>query len=81
VDIEEGLNAGMWTVGLSQTGNLMGLSEAEVNALPLAELSVANQTIAARLYQAGAHEVIAGIWDLFGVLQSINSRLAQGERP
>src|SRR5207237_5656764 len=32
-DIEEGLNAGMWTVGLAKTGNEMGLSESEIAAL------------------------------------------------
>jgi phosphonoacetaldehyde hydrolase len=33
LDIEEGLNAGMRTVGLSRTGNLVDLSEQEVQAL------------------------------------------------
>ena len=37
VDIEEGLNSGMWSVGLSQTGNLLGLSEVEVKALSVKE--------------------------------------------
>ena len=71
----------MWTVGLSHTGNFMGLSEAEVNAMPSAELSAANQQVAARLYQAGAHYVIDGIWDLPGIIERINSSLAQGEHP
>src|SRR5262245_12176697 len=29
-DIEEGLNAGMWTIGLSVTGNEMGFSESQL---------------------------------------------------
>src|SRR5207249_702218 len=29
-DIEEGLNAGMWTIGLAKTGNEMGLTESEI---------------------------------------------------
>ena len=81
VDIEEGLNSGMWTVGLSQTGNLMGLNEAEVNALSAEERESANQRIANQLYQAGAHYVIKGIWELPVVLKDIESRLAHGERP
>jgi phosphonoacetaldehyde hydrolase len=32
-DIEEGKNAGMWTIGLTRTGNLVGLSVAEWNQL------------------------------------------------
>jgi len=81
VDIEEGLNAGMWTVGLSQTGNLLGLGEAEVKALSPAERKTANQRISDNLYQAGANYVIDGIWDLPGVMNDIESRLAHGERP
>ncbi len=36
-DIEEGLNAGMWTIGVAMTGNEVGLSEAEITKLPVAE--------------------------------------------
>src|SRR5882762_1158654 len=32
-DIDEGLNAGMWTIGLAKTGNEMGLTEAQVARL------------------------------------------------
>ena len=81
VDIEEGLNAGMWTVGLSLTGNLLGLSEAEVKALSPDEREAENQIAAARLSQAGAHYVIDGIWDLPDILDDIEFRLANGEQP
>jgi len=81
VDIEEGLNAGMWTVGISQTGNLLGLSEAEVKVLPPEEKKAANQRISDQLYQAGANYVIDGIWDLPDVIHDIEIRLANGERP
>ncbi|MGZ9166950.1 MAG: phosphonoacetaldehyde hydrolase [Anaerolineales bacterium] len=80
-DIEEGLNAGMWTVGLSQTGNLLGLREEEVNALSPQKREEARQEIETQLYQAGAHYVIDGIWDLPLILDEIESRLANGERP
>jgi phosphonoacetaldehyde hydrolase len=33
-DVEEGLNAGAWTVGVAQTGNMIGLSEHDSAALP-----------------------------------------------
>ncbi len=32
-DIGEGLNAGMWVIGLALTGNEMGLNEEEVKVL------------------------------------------------
>ena len=81
VDIEEGLNAGMWTVGLSLTGNLLGLKEAEVNALSEEDKESALEKIEAQFYQTGAHYVIEGIWDLPDVLDDIEFRLAHGEHP
>ena len=80
-DIEEGLNAGMWSVGLSQTGNLLGLSETEADALKPKEREAANQRVAAQLYQAGAHCVVDGIWGLPAAISNIESRLALGECP
>ncbi len=80
-DIEEGLNAGMWTVGLALTGNLLGLREAEVNALTTEERQTTRERIAAQLYRAGAHAVVDGIWDLPQALARIEYWLSQGERP
>jgi len=80
-DIEEGLNAGMWTVGLSMTGNLLGLTEAEAKALSPEESDAAQLKIETQLYQAGAHYVIDGIWSLPEVLDDIEHRLSQGEKP
>ena len=81
VDIEEGLNASMWAVGVSLTGNMLGLKEADVNALPTEEREAAIQKVATRFYQAGAHVVIEGIWDLPEALEDIQSHLAHGEYP
>lgn len=81
VDIEEGLNAGMWTVGLSLTGNLLGLTEAEANTLRPEEKEKAKQNIETQLHQAGAHFVVDGIWDLPRVIDEIETCMARGERP
>jgi phosphonoacetaldehyde hydrolase len=80
-DIEEGLNAGMWTVGLSLTGNLLGLRQDEVDALTMEQRQAARDEFEAMLYRAGAHYVVDGIWDLPPVLESIEQRLKQGGRP
>lgn len=80
-DIEEGLNAGVWTVGLSQTGNLMGLTEEEFNQLSDDEQVTALEKVEEQLYRAGAHYVIEGIWDMPIILDEIEDRLANGERP
>ncbi|MBK9782316.1 MAG: phosphonoacetaldehyde hydrolase [Anaerolineales bacterium] len=81
IDIEEGLNAGTWTVGLSQTGNLMGLTKEEFTNLSDEDQASALERVEDQLYRAGAHYVIDGIWDLPIVLEEIEDRLANGERP
>ena len=80
-DIEEGLNAGMWSVGIALTGTLLGLSEIEVDALTPAERQAARERIAGELYRAGAHVVVDGIWELPVALERIESWLAQGQSP
>jgi len=80
-DIEEGLNAGMWSVGVSRTGNLVGLSEADFSALPREEQNARTQTAATKLTAAGAHYVIESISDVLPVLDAIDNRLFDGERP
>ncbi len=81
VDIEEGINAGAWTIGLVKTGNLMGLTESEVLALPASELAERKQNIIVRLLQAGAHYTADSLADCPPLVAEINQRLAKGERP
>jgi phosphonoacetaldehyde hydrolase len=81
VDVEEGLNAGMWTVGISLTGNLSGRSEVEVDALPIDERKEICRIAEMKLLQTGAHRVIEGIWELPGVLDEINAAISLGARP
>jgi len=80
-DILEGLNAGMWTIGVAKTGNEMGLTEQEVSALADEVLKRKLARAYERMYQAGAHYVVDGISDVPDVLDKINARLARGERP
>lgn len=81
MDIEEGLNAGMWTIGIAMTGNELGLPEAEVHAL---EPDTLRERLAAardKLYRAGAHYVVNALADAPPLVDEINARLARGERP
>jgi phosphonoacetaldehyde hydrolase len=80
-DIAEGLNAGMWTIGLAKTGNEMGLTEARVNALAPAAREERLCRARQRMAQAGAHYVVDGVGDILPILDEINARLARGERP
>jgi len=80
-DIEEGRNAGMWTVGLIQSGNELGLAEDQVHAMPDAELNQRLAAIESRFRDAGAHYVVKGIWECLGAVDEIGCRLANGEHP
>ncbi|MCS6834408.1 MAG: phosphonoacetaldehyde hydrolase [Anaerolineae bacterium] len=81
VDIEEGRNAGCWTVGLALTGNEIGLSQAEWAALPPREARARLEAARHRLHEAGAHYVIDSLSDVLPVIDAINARLSDGERP
>jgi phosphonoacetaldehyde hydrolase len=80
-DVQEGINAGMWVVGVTLSGNLLGLSQAETQALSEPEKMVRRLEIEDKLYQAGAHTVIDGIWDLPQALDEIEYRMSVGECP
>lgn len=81
VGIGEGLNAGAWSVGVTLTGNLMGLTQAEIEALPAGELAARHAAATARMQRAGAHFTIDGIAELMPVLAEIEGRLERGLRP
>jgi len=80
-DIQEGLNAGMWTVGVTATGNEVGLNESELAALQPEDrkrrLDHAHDTLKA----AGAHYVIESVAESQPVVEQIDRRLAAGGRP
>lgn len=80
-DIDEGLNAGMWTVGLAKSGNELGLNEEEIGALPADELQARLDRAYGRMASAGAHYVVDTIADVLPVIERIGRQLAAGERP
>ncbi len=80
-DIDEGRNAGMWTVGVARTGNLIGLSEADWAALPEAEQKALLYQARDKMRATGADYVIDSVADIDAVLDGIEQRLADGERP
>lgn len=80
-DIEEGLNAGMWTIGITRTGNEMGLTEAEWNLLAGAEREAALAAAERRLLDAGAHYTAESVAECDPLFDEIDSRLARSEKP
>jgi phosphonoacetaldehyde hydrolase len=80
-DIEEGRNAGMWTIGLALSGNMLGLTESDLASLPTDELAQRRAAIYAQFRRAGAHYIVDTIADVASLVDSIDARLANGERP
>ncbi|MBD3291655.1 MAG: phosphonoacetaldehyde hydrolase, partial [Armatimonadia bacterium] len=80
-DIEEGLNAGAWTVGVIESGNGIGLREEELADLTDVELSHLADNARMALQRAGAHYTIPTVADLPPVIEDIEMRLQRGERP
>lgn len=82
--VGEGLNAGMWTVGVAETGNEMGLSAeeaADAAARDAAGYAARLAGARARLAAAGAHFVVDSVADLPAVLDAVDAELRAGGRP
>ncbi len=79
--LEEGLNAGMWVIGLAISGNEVGLPLKEWKKLPEPEQQRLRQGAYTRMYQTGAHYVVDTIADILPCLDDIEARLARGEKP
>jgi phosphonoacetaldehyde hydrolase len=80
-DVQEGLNAGAWSIGVAGTGNSIGLSLEEFHALSEAERESRLVQARAELQNAGAHYVVDTLDDLPSVLDDIDARLRSGYEP
>jgi len=79
--ISEGLNAGTWAIGLSKTGNEVGLNEEELAALSAEEVKCKVARAADGLAKMGAHYVVESIVDVPPIITEIEQRLKIGDRP
>lgn len=79
--IEEGHNAGMWTVGLLLSGNEAGLTYEQYQAADQATLDSARQKARTKLIKSAPHYLIDTIADLPDVIADVERRLEAGERP
>lgn len=77
-DIEEGRNAGMWTIGLTRTGNLIGLTAAEWYHLPPSEKEHRLRSAEKALLDAGADFVAEDLSSCDRLLAEIETRLDKG---
>jgi phosphonoacetaldehyde hydrolase len=77
-DIEEGINAGMWSVGVVLSSNEMGLTQNEISVLSTGELEKRKMEVREIFMKAGADYVINSLNEIGELFEKINARLAIG---
>lgn len=79
--VEAGINAGCWSIGITQTGNLLGLSEVEIQALSSDELNNQTSEISRQFQAAGAHLAIDSVRQMEQTLRRIDTAIEAGSFP
>ena len=74
-DIREGVNAGVWSVGIITGSNEMGVTETEYATIPAEELTRMKNEVRQRMLGAGAHHVLDNITELPAYIETLNERL------
>jgi phosphonoacetaldehyde hydrolase len=78
-DIQEGKNAGMWTIGLTKSGNELGLSQAVAEKADPIWLMEKIAKSGRKLLNVGADYVAEGVWDCWPILEDIDKRIEAGK--
>lgn len=76
-DIKEGINAGVWTIGVIKGSNELGLTEKEVTSMDREVLQEKMKKVRAKMMDAGAHMVINEIKEITTAIQIINEELEE----
>jgi phosphonoacetaldehyde hydrolase len=80
-DIKEGIMAGMWTIGVTHSGNELGYSYDEYQNASQDEIASKTKNSQEKLLEAGADYVIDGVWDLMPIIKEINNKLENNKKP
>jgi phosphonoacetaldehyde hydrolase len=81
IDIEDGRNAGCWSAGVVDSSNEMGLTAADLSVLSARDLEVRREAVQQRYLAASAHCSLYDLGVLPQLVESLNARLAKGQRP
>lgn len=81
VDIEDGRNAGCWSVGVVDSSNEMGLTAAEFAALPPGDREARRERVHQRYVAADAHCFLNHLGELPALIGVLDKGLAKGQRP
>ncbi|WP_265822091.1 phosphonoacetaldehyde hydrolase [Geovibrio ferrireducens] len=80
-DIEEGVNAGMWSVGIITGGSEMGLTPEEYASMDSFTLMKNTKDVYGRLCSHGAHYIAVFNSEIPDILRDIDRRVKLGEKP
>jgi|SRR5579885_930617 phosphonoacetaldehyde hydrolase len=75
VDIQEGINAGCWSVGVVKGGSMLGMSEEETAKMEAGELTQRVRQIRYEMLAAGADYVIDSLHELPWVIDLIQQKI------
>jgi phosphonoacetaldehyde hydrolase len=81
VDVEEGRNAGCWSVVVLDSSNEMGLTADEFASLSETERDSRREGVARRLAEAGPDSMLTTLAGLPALVDQVNTALARGQRP
>lgn len=80
-DIEEGLNAGVWSIGVVDSSNEIGMTFEAWNELDEDEKEKLRIPVRQKFQKAGAHYVIDSLDELIEVIDDIEWELSNGNKP
>lgn len=80
-DVESGYNARTWNVGVTRTGNMLGLDLDSAKDMPEEKIQPLLEEASARMQKHGAHTTIEAFADCLSCIDDFESRLAAGEQP
>jgi phosphonoacetaldehyde hydrolase len=80
-DMKEGVNAGVWTVGVIEGSSEMGLTQEEFDSLSETEKDQIRAKVEQVFYTNGADFTIRTMKELPELIERINEKIAQGKRP
>ncbi len=80
-DIEEGRNAGVWTIGVARTGNMIGMTSSDLAALPHEEQHRRLERARSLLLSVGAHAVVDSVAECEPKLEQIEEWIREGRSP
>lgn len=80
-DISEGLNAGMWVIVFTLSGNECGLTKEELKHCSDMQIREIRDNAYAKFKNAGAHFICDGVWDVNEALLEVDNLIAKGICP